>query len=544
MIADSVLAHVVKPLRCFGSRLLATQAQASTKRDSYDNDHCSSDLSLYVGNVSRKDVGSGEIDLLFSEPANHVTFGSFDVVDTAANSRPNNFILDGSGYAPWVDKRMYQAPVAMYHQAEASPLPCPDSIGAPNQVITNDMVHPVLIPVLCPYWGMQVSMTAHKFCMFPTELFDGAEQCGGPPAGCNPEDGADFIPLQQEEKFTSADVTGARKHRRSRRGGVALRKKMATAAAREDAALLMAQEPECAHLPILTPSSSTAPQRWADIEDDDDPAEVAITFATVAAEEDTSSSTASQVQCSTPDSFASSEVDVDPVLLELDDADEEKRQFTLTWVVNSFWPLVLTKRGCRIVQKAIVVGSPAYQQQVVDQFYGRVHEAIRSPHANYVLQKCIETMPPERIQFVLEELEGHALAICRHRYGCRIMQRLIEHCPPENTEKLIDEILSDTASLCRHQYGNFVIQHILQHGSATQRSTIAEVVHSDIIRLAKHRIASHVVSSAMVHAPKEDVQHLTHAVLRDAGQLADLSRREYGSFVVREVNRATKSLQA
>lgn len=320
-----------------------------------------------------------------------------------------------------------------------------------------------------------------------------------------------------------------------------MRKKIATAAVREEAALLMDKEHECAQLPRLTPSSFTTPQRWADIEDDDDdPAEVANTFATLAAEED--GSTASQVTCSTPDAVASTEIDIDPVLLELDDADEDKRQFTLTWVVNSFWPLVLTKRGCRIVQRAIVIGSPAYQQQVVDNFYGRVHEAIRSPHANYVLQKCIETMPPERIQFVLEELQGHALAVCRHRFGCRIMQRLIEHFPPENTEKLIDEVLSDTASLCRHQYGNFVIQHILQHGSATQRSTIAEVVQADIIRLAKHRIASHVVSSAMVHAPKEDVHHLTHAVLRDAGQLADLSRREYGSFVVREVNRAAKNL--
>jgi len=539
MIADNVIAHVIKPLRCFGSRLLATQASS---KPTYDNDPLllqDSDLSLYVG---RKDVSSGDIDHLCIEPASHVAFGSFDVVDSAANSRPSNFILDGSGYAPWVDKRMYQAPVATYHQAEAPPMPCADPIGVPHQIIPNGMLHPVLMPVLCPYWGMQVSMTAHKFYMFPTEVFEGTEQCDGPAAGFNPYDDAETSPLQPEEQFASTDVTGARKHRRSRRGGVALRKKIATAAVREEAALLMDKEHECAQLPSLTPTSVTTAQRWADIEDDDDPAEVANTFATLAAEED--ASTASQVQCSTPDAFASTEIDIDPVLLELDDADEEKRQFTLTWVVNSFWPLVLTKRGCRIVQKAIVVGSPSYQQQVVDNFYGRVHEAIRSPHANYVLQKCIETMPPERIQFVLEELQGHALAVCRHRYGCRIMQRLIEHCPPENTEKLIDEVLSDTASLCRHQYGNFVIQHILQHGSATQRSTIAEVVQTDIIRLAKHRIASHVVSSAMVHAPKEDVHHLTHAVLRDAGQLADLSRREYGSFVVREVNRAAKNLQA
>jgi len=240
----------------------------------------------------------------------------------------------------------------------------------------------------------------------------------------------------------------------------------------------------------------------------------------------------------------SAESHIDPLLLELDGEDETRLQFALDWVQNSFWPLALTKRGCRIVQKAIDVGTPAYQQLLVEKLHGRVDECMASPHTNYVLQKFIEIMPPERTQFVLTELQGKGTQVARHRFGCRIFQRLIEHCSPEQTEQLINEVLSDAASLCRHQYGNFVIQHILQHGSASQRSTIAAVVGEDIIRFAKHRIASHVVSCTMVHCPQEDVQHLTHAVLHDAGQLADLSRREYGSFVVREVNRAARLLRA
>jgi hypothetical protein len=236
--------------------------------------------------------------------------------------------------------------------------------------------------------------------------------------------------------------------------------------------------------------------------------------------------------------------DADPVLMELGNADGEHFRSTLTGVLSSVWPLAMTKCGCRIVQKAAEVGTTSDQQEIAEKLHGHVQEAMRSPHANHVLQKCIEIMPPDRIDFVLTELKGEGAFAARHRFGCRILQRLIEHCPPWQTEELISEVLGDTARLCRHQYGNFVIQHILQHGTPAHRSAIAGVLCEDTIRLAKHRIASHVLSCAMVHCAADDVQKLTKVVLNDAGQLADLSRRQYGSFVVREVNRAARMLQA
>mmetsp|Transcript_142062 Transcript_142062/g.247529 ORF Transcript_142062/g.247529 Transcript_142062/m.247529 type:complete len:507 (-) Transcript_142062:101-1621(-) len=234
------------------------------------------------------------------------------------------------------------------------------------------------------------------------------------------------------------------------------------------------------------------------------------------------------------------EPDVDPVILELEGHSQSTKRHTLDWVISSVWPLALTRRGSRILQKALDVGTPSDQLQILFRIEGHVQEAMRSPHANYVLQKCIEVMAPERVQFILDELKGDAVMAARHRFGCRILQRLIEHCPLEQTEDLSLEVLSDVASLCRHQFGNFVVQHILQHGSPAHKQCIADVIHGDVIRLAKHRIASHVVSCAMVHCAPEDVQRLTQVVLADAGQLADLSRREYGSFVVREVNRARR----
>lgn len=246
-------------------------------------------------------------------------------------------------------------------------------------------------------------------------------------------------------------------------------------------------------------------------------------------------------QSSPHGSFA---VKVNTALADLDSPQDWKHQATLQWVSGSFWLLAFDKQGCRLVQKALDVGTPAYQLQLLENLQGYVCSAVESPHANYVLQKFIQIVPPENIQFIVTEVQDNALYIACHRFGCRILQRLLEHCKASQTESLINRILADATSLCRHQYGNFILQHILQYGSPSQRSAVADMVLADIIRLSKHRLASHIVSCALVHCSRKDVQRLTHAVLCDEAQLYNLSRREYGSFVVREVHRAARLLES
>jgi hypothetical protein len=231
---------------------------------------------------------------------------------------------------------------------------------------------------------------------------------------------------------------------------------------------------------------------------------------------------------------------IDPMCLELQSTDKIRQREAIEWVVSSAVPLALTRRGCRLVQRALEVATPADQDRITQKLHGGVLECVKSPNANHVLQKCIELRPPEAIQFVVGELHGHGSFVARHRFGCRVLQRLVEHCPLEQTEGLIAEVLKDTDKLVRHQYGNFVIQHILQHGSSDQARQIAGVLQADVIRLAKHRIASHVVSCALIHCSPEDVRILAQEVSGEAGKFADLSRRQYGSFVVREVNRVAR----
>jgi hypothetical protein len=139
-------------------------------------------------------------------------------------------------------------------------------------------------------------------------------------------------------------------------------------------------------------------------------------------------------------------------------------------------------------------------------------------------------------------LKGQGAFVARHRFGCRVLQRALEHCLSEQTEELIAEVLAEAPQLVRHTYGNFVIQHIIQYGTSSQVHQIIQVLLADAMRFANHRIASHVMSCALSCCSPEDVQTLTKALVRDEGQLAELTRRHYGSFVVREVNRVNGSV--
>jgi len=242
------------------------------------------------------------------------------------------------------------------------------------------------------------------------------------------------------------------------------------------------------------------------------------------------------------DEYRISDEDVDTMSSELESKSSERRKMAIQWVVRSTRPLALTRRGCRIVQRALDLATMADQEQIVANMEGFVLEALQSPHANYVLQKCIEVVPPQKLEFVLKELKGQGVFVARHRFGCRIIQRAIERCTAEQTEELIGELLLDAAQLVRHTYGNFVMQHVLQYGTSDQNHQIAEVLLTDAIRFAKHRIASHVVSCAVSCCSPDDIQSLTEVLLGEQGQVADLMNRQYGSYVLREVNRVNTRL--
>jgi len=224
-------------------------------------------------------------------------------------------------------------------------------------------------------------------------------------------------------------------------------------------------------------------------------------------------------------------------LLEGLDAEEaEVREAAFEEVTAGAWSLATCVAGCRVVQQALSVATPAQQATLASQLRGQVLGAATCPNANHVLQRCIELAPDETLSFILEEMSGHVAATARHRYGCRVLERLIERAL--NVESLVDEVLADASQLCRHPFGNFVVQHVLKLGTPVQRRSIVEILHTDVARLARHRVSSHVVRCALANCSAEDRQRLIDALSVDDPGLTELAHHHCGSYVAREIRRA------
>merc|ERR1719198_923198 len=209
----------------------------------------------------------------------------------------------------------------------------------------------------------------------------------------------------------------------------------------------------------------------------------------------------------------------------------------IEWIISNTWPMATNKHSCRLVQKALEVVDTKDQIALAEQFRGHVWDAIKSPHANHVLQLCVELAPADRLQFVIAELKSRAVVTARHRFGCRVLQRLLEHCQSWQTVELVDELLCDVIVLSKNSFGNYVLKCVLEHGTAIQRMQIVEALLPEASRLSKHWVGSHVIQKALIYCASDEQKRLRQAILADPEGLPGLASSQYGSFVVRELER-------
>lgn len=202
-------------------------------------------------------------------------------------------------------------------------------------------------------------------------------------------------------------------------------------------------------------------------------------------------------------------------------------------------PLSFDAAGCRAVQLALQLADRKSSAELAEELRGHVGEAIRSPHANYVIQKVIEVLPMAQSSFIAEELCGMGVEVARHRYGCRILCRLLEHSATDmGPIKLIDEVLAGVGGLCRHSFGHYVIQSILEHGTPEQRHAIAAALRAELARSVQNRNACYVIENALSYCSVEDRQALVEGLLGGgSGRLAALAQHQFGSHVVRALLR-------
>eukprot|EP00425_Heterocapsa_triquetra_P047058 CAMPEP_0195074424 /NCGR_PEP_ID=MMETSP0448-20130528/17536_1 /TAXON_ID=66468 /ORGANISM="Heterocapsa triquestra, Strain CCMP 448" /LENGTH=223 /DNA_ID=CAMNT_0040106677 /DNA_START=15 /DNA_END=683 /DNA_ORIENTATION=- len=209
-------------------------------------------------------------------------------------------------------------------------------------------------------------------------------------------------------------------------------------------------------------------------------------------------------------------------------------------VAGYVWKLSRDAEGCRAVQNALEgAGSDQARAVLAAELRGHIWEALRCPHANYVLQKCITTMRPQASQFIIDELQrrgpGAATQAARHRFGCRILERLLEHCLPSQVRGLVEALVGDAVSLASHPYGNYVVQHILEHGAPDQQARLAGLFADHVLMLGSDSYASAVVAKALTHGSQEGRVGLAQALLKAPGLLPAMAHTRHGHVAAKFV---------
>jgi hypothetical protein len=216
----------------------------------------------------------------------------------------------------------------------------------------------------------------------------------------------------------------------------------------------------------------------------------------------------------------------------------DEMRMALSKISGSVLSMAFEPMGCRVVQLAFDVANASDRQAMAAELRGHVHDAVSSPHANFVIQKVIEVLPVSSSNFVAEELLTFAVDAARHRFACRILSRLIEHhlCDKAGSatmHRLIAELLPETERLIRHNFARHVVELILEHGSKDQQETIIRAIRKDAVRNAKDRHASYVVEQVLYHCSVPERDTLASDLLCSLENFWVLANHECGSHVVK-----------
>ncbi|CAE7180450.1 pum [Symbiodinium pilosum] len=214
--------------------------------------------------------------------------------------------------------------------------------------------------------------------------------------------------------------------------------------------------------------------------------------------------------------------------------------FVGTQVTGHVWQLSLRQRGSRAVQEAIeLCSSDAEREAIAKELNGHIWEAVRCPHANFVVQRLIVALRPCACQFIIEEiLRPGPKSICylaRHKYGCRTLQRLLEHCSHEQTAPLAEALLSEVVPLSRHPYGNYVLQQLLEHGSGAHQSLVIQRLLKSVALIGADSNGVAVLLKALANGSSEERVQLALALNMEPGLILSIARSRYGHAVAQLV---------
>jgi len=198
------------------------------------------------------------------------------------------------------------------------------------------------------------------------------------------------------------------------------------------------------------------------------------------------------------------------------------------------WRLAFDPRGCRALQRRLETSDDEARVAIADKLRGHIREAVRSPHANFVVQKCIEVLRPGAVQFILDELMTDSLMlVARHKFGCRVVMRLLEHGMADQVHKLTEALMPKVGDLAMHAFGNYVVQSMISHCAEEQRSRIMSELKRDVGSICRDLYGSSVVRTILASGSDCEGRVLATAIVETRDLVQDLAHMRRGHAIIK-----------
>jgi len=188
--------------------------------------------------------------------------------------------------------------------------------------------------------------------------------------------------------------------------------------------------------------------------------------------------------------------------------------------------------GCRVVQLAFDMVDRPTASSLAICLQGCIVNAIKHPHANYVVQKIISVLAFSEVPFLMQEImdSEECVAIAFHEFGCRIFSRLLENWMGDaRLADAMDHILWETFLLSRDRYGHHVVESALEHGLRRHKSQIVSALRKRLPQYAGNRNGAYVLEKAIRYGDQDHKDALARDMLSSPQvDLVDLASRNLG----------------
>jgi len=240
--------------------------------------------------------------------------------------------------------------------------------------------------------------------------------------------------------------------------------------------------------------------------------------------------------------------------------DVEKRQLHQVFKeLGDVWEASRNASGCWVVQKLFQICCKEDVTRMLDQFKGRIWEALEDLHANHVLSAMCDWSEGRRL--IIFECDTTArpqpanphdpkkeqLYLATHRFGCRILPRILEHDGKTDyvmafIEKVLDQSQESRThnqnvpehtnfDLCSSKYGHHVARSILEKGAPRHQNKIACMLKDKLMDMAKNRHATYVIEDVLEYCEFKDKEEIIGELIKKEN-IMQLARNQFGSFVV------------